>query len=434
MSVKTTVKKLCPEFVLNIYRKLRDCVTAGHYNQCQKKCARIKKRLRKEISGTQLIRVGFYVVYDASWAAVTIFEKMLQDTAFDVKVVVCPDTSRGIENQDYTLKAVYNRLVAKYGSEYVLSSCNDKHEFMDFSDRFDIINLANPYDAMTHKYYGINFLVKKNKLVFYNPYGYSGHLAYTPYLFGHCDSYNMFWKMFVENNFVKQIAEKHGHIHGKNIVVSGSCRMDTFSSLPSAPKHERKKIILAPHHTVRRQGFAINLSNFLRFSEFIQELPAKYKDIDFIFRPHPLLFVTLRCDDVWGKEKTDSWLERFLGNKNVAYSEGGDFFGVFNESDAMIQDCGSFLPDYFYTNKPQCYMLESEKQFEDEFTDFGKKLFDYVYKAFSEQDITNFIENVVIKGNDALQKERKEFARREVMVNYPHATDFAVDYLKKELL
>ena len=65
--------------------------------------------------------------------------------------------------------------------------------------------------------------------------------------------------------------------------------MDNLAKQPIR-KRERKTIIIAPHHTIEAKfRNSIGLSNFLEYAELFQELPKKYPQIDFIFRPHPLL-------------------------------------------------------------------------------------------------------------------------------------------------
>lgn len=413
---------------------IKEIMLISNYKTTRHSYKRILKKLRKKlyIEGG-VIRVGFYVVYSASWSLRPLFEKMLKDKFFDVRIVVCPDVFRGEKNQNEVLYRVYNELCSVYGMKYVINSYDKNRGFVDLSDNFDIIGIANPYDEMTHKFYGTEYLsTMKKKLVFYNVYGYSGLVSYDVKLLK-CKSYNTFWKLFVDNEYYKQLAKKYQYIHGENMVISGLCKMDKLAFCQNKNYDGRKSIIIAPHHTVRKTENGLNLSNFLRFSELIQELPKRYKNIDFIFRPHPLLFVTLRCDDLWGNNKVDEYLARLLENENIVYSAEGEYLDIFNSSDAIINDCCSFLAEYFYTGKPQCYVLQDENQFNKEFTYFGKKLFNYVYKAFTKEDIYEFIETVVIKDNDIKKSKRIEFAEKEIMINYPNVSDFIINNLKEAL-
>ncbi|WP_297571187.1 hypothetical protein [Helicobacter sp. UBA3407] len=47
---------------------------------------------------------------------------------------------------------------------------------------------------------------------------------------------------------------------------------------------------------------------------------AKNTDIDFIFRPHPLLFAQLSKEDYWGETKIQVYFDKVCALNNVAYS------------------------------------------------------------------------------------------------------------------
>ena len=51
----------------------------------------------------------------------------------------------------------------------------------------------------------------------------------------------------------------------------------------------------------------IALSNFLIYSEFFIDIAKKYTNIDFIFRPHPLLFINL--EKYWKKTSTAIYIK-----------------------------------------------------------------------------------------------------------------------------
>ena len=132
-------------------------------------------------------------------------------------------------------------------------------------------------------------------------------------------------------------------------------------------------------------------------------------------------------------EKVKDYIDKIKSKFNVIYSDYGDYFDDFANSDAIIEDCGSFLTEYFYTQKPHCYMLKSPDDIENKFIDLGKKCLDNCYIAYNETEIVDFIENVVIKENDPKKKDRESFSKLEVMYNYPNAALAAVKHLREVL-
>ena len=119
---------------------------------------------------------------------------------------------------------------------------------------------------------------------------------------------------------------------------------------------------------------------------------------------------------------------------NVLYSRGGEYFDMFVNSDGIIHDCGSFLAEYLFTEKPACYMLENKKSIKKWFLPIGQKCLDFCYKTYSEKDIINFIENVILKNKDVLREKRISFVNSNLKLNYPNSSKFILNFIKKELL
>ena len=132
-------------------------------------------------------------------------------------------------------------------------------------------------------------------------------------------------------------------------------------------------------------------------------------------------------------KKTREYLKRITSKANIEYSTKGDYFVDFANSDGIIQDCGSYLVEYFYTMKPHCYMLKSEKDIEDKFTKLGKQCLENCYIAYNEKAITDFIDNVILKGQDTKKEQREKFAKEVVMYNYPNASQSIISYFEREL-
>ena len=76
---------------------------------------------------------------------------------------------------------------------------------------------------------------------------------------------------------------------------------------------------------------------------------------------------------------------------------------TFAESDCIINDCGSFLAEYFYTGKPQCYMLNKNIDLNFNFLQEGIEMLNNTYKAYSKDDIINFIETKIARESFTLK-------------------------------
>ncbi len=395
----------------------------------QKNYPKILKKIQLKVQQGKKINVGFFVIYDSVFPAEPLFKKMLEDDLFNPFIVVIPDTSRGEENMFYQMNKTYNTLSKKYKNIY--KSYNEKtKKFVEFNMQFDIVNFANPYDHMTNKLYSIKYNVKQKILPIYINYGTMPDYYARNHIIN-LMALNICWKVYIDTKDNLEDVKQYTNFKGKNAVLSGYCKMDNLNSIEKK-QLLRKKIIIAPHHTVNMINFP--LSNFLTYCDLFLELPQKYPQIDFVFRPHPLLFVTLAKENLWGKEKVNEYINKITSFKNVEYQEGGDYFETFINSSAIIHDCSSFIMEYLYTGHPACYMLKDQNEIKDIFAPIGQKCLENYYKVFNEEEIYKFIDDVVLNGNDYMKEKRIRFAQKEIMLNYPNVSTFIINNLKENLL
>lgn len=413
--MKKLIKAILPkdlvfEIKLNLRRrKYKEQLkqTFDHYKKVETK---IKHRGGK-------LRVGAYVVYDSTFGACTLFDLMLaQPKKYDVRVVVIPDVSRGISHQKQQYLATKQFFEKRFGSQFVADGYNlDTGEFLDYSLDFDVIYCANPYDSMVNQIHGVCYLSTRECLPIYISYGCMpdkyGCKVIMPML-----EMSLFWKVFADNVYSFKDYKRFELSRGKNVVLSGYAKMDRLVDFEDA-KSEKKRIIIAPHHSVNLP--ALPLSNFLNSSDFILELPKKYPDIQFVFRPHPLLFTNMVNKGFWTQEQVDEYILN-IKKQGMMYSVGGDYLQVFVNSDAIIHDCSSFVVEYLYTGKPCCFF--AKKNYKNIFSKLGKLCLKNYYLAFDHDQICNFIDNVVLKNEDPLKKKREEFFK-ELAIYYPNASN-----------
>ncbi|EAI4070947.1 hypothetical protein APU49_06260 [Campylobacter jejuni] len=393
------------------------------YNNIQKHYEYVRQDIKKAVLLGGKIRVGFFIVEVSQYDSIVL--AMEKSTIFKPCVVVIPDVARKDRMID-TMRIAYSNFSQKF--QNVIMGYDEKTgEYLDYSNDFDIVFFSNPYQSMVHeKHFIWNFLNKKVLTCFQN-YGFftliygRTHIAQTPF-------YNSCWKIFVDSPENYQDLLAYQPMKAKNTFVSGYCKMDDIGNFIRTPS-SRKRILLCPHHTVNMKALAI--SNFLRYSNFFLELPKKYPEVDFIFRPHLLLFWTLK--QIWGEKLTDEYLDKMKSFSNVFYDDSKDFKQSFVDSDAIIHDCGSFTAEYLFMNKPACYMLKNEEQIQKDFLPMGQKCLENYYKAYCEDDICKFIEDVVISGYDEIAHQRADFSKK-LKINFPKVGEGIVYHIKEEIM
>ncbi len=400
-----------------------------NYNTILDNQSRALAKIQQKREQKKKIKIAFFVVLSSTFASEPLYKLMLEDDSFDPMIVIIPDITRGEENMFKNLNDSFITLSAKY--KKVLNSYSpSQKDFVDVASKFDMVCTANPYDALTHPYYRIANLAKLPLLSFYIPYG-----PYVSNMYKHTlKGLEMLclWRIFFEQKHTVEDYREVSAIQGNNAVLCGSLKLDGLADVPVVER-KRKKIILAPHHTVQKfEEFPLSISTFLDYYNFFLELPKIFEEIDFILRPHPLLFVTLVNKNIWTKEEVDNYIKTAESMENMSYQDGGDYFDTFINSDALIHDCGSFIIEYMFTNHPPCYIMNGEYT-RKSLNRFSQKCLDNHYQAHNKEEIIDFIKNVVVEGNDPMQARRELLFIKELKYFYPHTAQKVLDYIKSEV-
>ena len=396
----------------------------------QANLAETARRVGAKMKRGEPLRVVFLVYSTSMFPSRPLFDEMRLDPVFDPKIAIVPDLRWKKKEIERDLIKFRTELGQAYPDAVFLDMQRDnRDEWPDVLSEADIAVWNTPYSLSNFRY-NPHWSVGRSFLPIHVNYSYcitSGEWYMRIHNFGY------FWKALFENQYNINKYRKLSRIDGTNGVLVGYVKMDSLPVSKSKHGNGRKRILLCPHHSVYADGHGVfATSNFLRFADFFLNLPKRYPDLDFVFRPHPHLFHRLESNMVWGIRRTNEWRARFLAQPNVSWSEGGDYFQEFALADAIIQDCGSFLPEWLYTGKPGCYMLRPNKPLETEFSQFGIDCLKCYYQARETSEIDHFLSSVVIGGDDPLLQVRKAFIP-DVTINHPHAAKFALEDIKQSL-
>ena len=387
---------------------------------------------RDKAARGERVRAVFFVASAAMFPARPLFDAMRRDPRFDARLAVVPDL-RGIAGGDPVpaMGRCRAALAEAYPAEAFLPVARGADgAWPDVLSDFgaDLVCHPSPYELSDFKY-NPRWCVGRPFLPIHVNYGYY-RSVYDRHVMA-SRNYALFWKAFFECDATLAEYREHSVLRGTNAEVVGYVPMDALASFPPNPG-PRKRVLLCPHHSVEGgANDALALSNFLRYADFLADLPARFPELDFLFRPHPFLFSVLSRPKFWGPAKCAAWRERFLAHPNAAWTDGGDHLREFAASDAIVQDCGSFLVEWFYTGKPCCYLLKSEADFA-KFAPLGQDALRSCHLAFDASAIESFLRDVVLGGRDGLASKRESF-RRLLMVNYPHAAEAAILSIRKGL-
>lgn len=436
MSVKEKLKKI--PLVMTVWRHLVWPVFRHFYQSwVYQKCKSVKyhklfvktklhyQNVAKTIKEREDAKLRFacYVVYSSSFGGYGIMDLMLKNPSkYSPKIVICPDVARGVENLKNSYIKTKNFFIEKYGEDYVVDGYDQlNNEFIDVSEQFDVIYCANPYDGMVNKVHGIEYLSKKNVLPIYINYGFS----ISKWHFKSVErslELSLFYKYFADTTYTLTEIKKYNLNKAKNVILSGYSKMDDLKTTQEK-KSSKLKILLSPHHTIKGINSDLQLSNFLEYSDLILKLADMYPDIEFVFRPHPLLFINLINSGIWSQNQVDDYIKK-IKNKGIEYSTGGDYLHLFSECDAIIHDCGSYMVEWLYTGKPCCYVVDNERKLRKQLCLLGNKALDFHFLAHNENEIIKFVDD--LKHGSKFYYPNNEI-EKNIMINYPNASKFILE-------
>lgn len=400
------------------------------YNNIQKGYFNKIENLKRTIDGETKIKVAFIVVFDSTFPSAAVFENMMSGNQFDPYIIVTPDLSRGEKHLFEVYNRAFENLYKSYGNRVLHGYDTSSKTYMELKDEYKIVFFSNPYKTMVHPHHYIDYFLDKNVLTAYIDYGFPA-VKYAREVFN-TDFYNKVWRVFTDSYITKRELFLYQPIRGRNSMVTGYAKMDKLYTASIDTNKKRKRIIICPHHTVLNWK-PLDISNFEKYAELFISLPKDFPEVDFIFRPHPLLFTNMLNSKKWSPNDLDDYMCRLLSSSNMTYDQSGDYFSVFKNSDGMIHDCSSFIGEYLFTEKPCCYMLKDKNQLWQTYSRLGQKCLNNYYLAFSKDDIYHFIQYVILKDEDPMRIKRVRFAENVLKRHYPHSAEAINMFLCNQL-
>ena len=396
------IEAYIPNAVLKGYRKSKRFLI---WKRQQIAYSKAIKRVRAK---KEPLNVVFLVHDSAIWKYDSLYRLMQKDDGFNPVILVCPIIIYQTEEQAQNiLKRTYETFFSRGYSVIKASEQIYAHGISIESLKPDIIFYSYLWTGSIEAQYNVQHLRKYLKC--YVDYGYcsiADEWGYASAFHG------LMWRYFTECEDIKQLALAVQPLELKNAVVTGYPIYDEYESVVGDtsdwknPDNKFKRVIWAPHHTIEGHDGVLKFSTFLENADAMLALTEDFKDvIQFAFKPHPQLKAVLYNHPSWGKDKTDAYYEKWVNGDNTTFVDGS-YLELFKSSDAMIHDCGSFIVEYLYSKKPVMYLGRGR---EEQSNIVGLKAYQCHYHGSCTGDITEFLEKVVLKGDDFMQEQREQF-------------------------
>lgn len=371
----------------------------------------VLKRKVKEVAAKDKIEVVFFAMNVAMWHYQGVYELLSREERFNCHIVLTSARQYSPEQRTAALKALREFFDAQ-GIIYI-DFDEERDEGYDVTGKInpDIVFYPQPYDDQyvpAHSYF--NFT---SKLICYIPYSVNVIKDYR--LLCDLPIHNLAWKVYCPLQADKEMAGRLARNHGRNWVVSGYYNLDKYLSdeqndVWKIKDRTIKRLIWAPHFSIMPLSTWLkSRSNFLWMAQMMLDVAEQYKGrLQIAFKPHPWLKAELYKHPDWGQEKTDAYYDRWANLENAQLETGG-YVDLFKTSDAMIHDSASFTAEYLYVNKPVAFVATDFEHIRSDHSKFGCAALDQHYVVHNEDEVREFIDRVVIGGEDTKREQRTRF-------------------------
>jgi len=210
--------------------------------------------------------------------------------------------------------------------------------------------------------------------------------------------------IFSRDLFIKNLRSQ-GWLKEDNVILCGHPKLDYLinnnqtnnGSWKRGQQKDIKRIIWTP-----RWNTSEGNCHFFDYKDFFVSYCKENKNVDFIFRPHPLCLQNfLNTGEL--SQKDLSMLEiQYDQSLNMILDKSAEYKDSFLTSDILVSDISSMLLEYLGTGKPIIYTHRINV-----FNELGIKLSEGLYWVNNVMELKKTID-MLISGNDPLLIKRKQ--------------------------
>lgn len=375
----------------------------------------VHRRRVEQVARRGHARVVFFAFSVPLWKYQHLYEALAADERFTATIVLSPpiDYDDDIKRHDLAaLRDYFDKRQIAY-IDYDVDSSEPPYDVKGRLDP-DVVFYPQPYERLLTPEH--DCMAFYDRLVAFYPYSFmtgNGKFNYDFHF------HNLAWRLYYACEEHLREAQTTAWNKGRNVRVVGHPNGDDFAAWRGRDPwkkiddgRERKRLIWAPHFSFIDKFGQLPRANFLWTAHFMLDMAQRYKEfLQIAFKPHPRLMTELYNHPEWGRERTDAYYRQWAEMENTQL-ETGEYVDLFMSSDAMVHDCASFVVEYYYTHKPVMYISRDIEHFLVGQTALSREAFSHLYIGKDEYEIRDFIETVVMGGDDPRLEERDAFYRR----------------------
>lgn len=385
---------------------------AGLRNNCNKKLLEIWQYVEQlDVK----IKVAFLPYKYSMWDCMeSIWKAACEDKNCDCQVIPVPYYDR---EQDGSLGALH------YEGSYFPKEIEviDYQNYDLEMEKPDLVYIHNPYDEYNKvTCIAPSFFMEKIKkcgaVLVYVPYYLSGYCLKFDNMMSLCRTKGAVCSDYIilQSENLKA-AYEHCGLPGEKLIVTGSPKIDKMCDLRKKGRKEKdewrqitdgKKVLLLNS----------GLSTFLNQEDWLEQVGSiveqvlSDKDMVLIWRPHPLLFQTIRSLKAECLKEYEKICQKVETAENGILDLSEDYMDAVAASDGMISDYSSLVLQYTFSGKPVLLLSGSSKNRENEvFCDYFSNYF-----VSDGTEVKDYID-MIKRGKDDRQDERIRLAEKSVV-------------------
>ena len=389
----------------NSLRYENDTRDPEYLKELAEKEVAFEKAYKKKEARSGPIHILFVVHLISAFSSVeSIYRAMLEDERFEPTLLLIPKRQPGMENYYYYEAGLIERIMDS-GYEYFLGYEEGKWTSI-FSFEPEGVFFQTPYDIQRHPIYHCTERTAFPKIM-YTPYGpWVMDKSVDDFIQSGVkpEFFAVAWRVFMDKLSLEML-EYAAPQHKEKCILTGSPKVDfNMQGLTKTSycwKHpensEKKRVIWMP-----RWGIDGGRTSFVDYYQQMIQLFEERQDIDFVFRPHPLLLPDLKRTHFFGEHSVEEGIAPFEGeNSTIDYD--CDYREGLLSCDFLIMDFSSIIYEYLPTGKPVIYTKKDN-------TLLDRRILEACYTVENWEDLLAVL-NTLLSGEDPLKERRLEIVK-----------------------
>ena len=397
------------------------------YNQIH---YRLLEKLRKKVKDGGKAKVFFLIDRISTFPEKTIYDIMLNSELFEPYIFLFRRDTRFYEAKE-------NFEIMKEKGYQCIYAYDETHAPVDLNNYKPDILFYNT-TLLSKGLYRPDVL-NCNYLVCYIPY-HSGVIDKDGYHIKHPNAVKA-WINFANNSEIYNRFLESTYLP-LNTVYFGYPKLDAYmdntdeTSMPDKFSSSNPCVIYAPHWSIETSN---DLATFHIYHKYFFSLMLNNPNINFIFKPHPELPRRIREHGSKVGINTNEYLEYYCEWNNMSNGYcviDGEYIGLFKKSRCLITDSASFVGEWLPSGNP-CIIIVNTKKYDKstyykKFMPHAQRILDTYYLAYSENEIQELFDKIVINGIDEKYEERVNLSK-ELFPNLGNASKNIVDYITRQI-